>query len=318
MAALASRGGGQLWAITSYFNPAGYRRRLLNYHRFREGLEVPLACIEWSRDGHWELGPGNADILVRVSGGDVMWQKERLLNRLLSALPSRCTRVAWLDCDIVFREPGWGRQAASLLDEFPLIQLFRDVHYMPPEWESTGLVPEQATRTRHSLVSGIGPGRTVEECLVHPSPAQRPGTYNNGLAWAARRELVETHGLFDANIIGGGDRALSCAAYGAADHAVHWHHMGAHHEAHYRRWAEAFYQDVRGKVAFLGTEILHLWHGDARHRGLATRHAGLGAFDFDPLSDLALDCNGCWRWNSDKPAMHRFVRDYFASRQEDG
>ena len=26
---------GALWAITSYFNPAGYRRRLLNYRRFR-------------------------------------------------------------------------------------------------------------------------------------------------------------------------------------------------------------------------------------------------------------------------------------------
>jgi hypothetical protein len=41
-------------------------------------------------------------------------------------------------------------------------------------------------------------------------------------------------------------------------------------------------------------------------------------FQFDPFEDIAIDCQGVWRWNSDKREMHDYVRDYFASRMEDG
>jgi hypothetical protein len=42
------------------------------------------------------------------------------------------------------------------------------------------------------------------------------------------------------------------------------------------------------------------------------------AFAFDPSNDIALDPDGCWRWNSDKKPLHTFVRGYFESRNEDG
>jgi hypothetical protein len=42
----SARGAGGLWAITSYFNPMGYRRRLANDRVFRENLNVPLVTIE--------------------------------------------------------------------------------------------------------------------------------------------------------------------------------------------------------------------------------------------------------------------------------
>src|SRR5262245_37018879 len=68
-----------LWAITSYFNPARYRRKLQNYRVFRERLAVPLVTAELAFDG-FDLDAGDAEVLVRVRGGDVLWQKERLLN----------------------------------------------------------------------------------------------------------------------------------------------------------------------------------------------------------------------------------------------
>src|SRR5262245_42591250 len=82
--------GNRLWAITSYFNPAGYRNRRENYRLFRERLAVPLVTVEWARDGRFALGPEDAEVLVQVSGGDVLWQKERLLNVALRHLPDDC------------------------------------------------------------------------------------------------------------------------------------------------------------------------------------------------------------------------------------
>ena len=66
-----------MWAITSYFNPVGYRRRLSNYRTFRADLAVPLVAVELSFDGRFELTDDDADILIQLSGGAVLWQKDR-------------------------------------------------------------------------------------------------------------------------------------------------------------------------------------------------------------------------------------------------
>ena len=95
-----------LWAITSYFNPMRYGRRLANYRLFREHLPLPLITVELSFGGQeeFDLREGEADVLIQLRGQDVLWQKERLLNVGLGALPSECTKVVWFDCDVVFGE----------------------------------------------------------------------------------------------------------------------------------------------------------------------------------------------------------------------
>jgi hypothetical protein len=299
-----------LWAVTCYFNPMRYARRLENFRRFRARVGVPLVAVELGYDGQRHLGPDDADVCVHLPGLDVLWQKERLLNVAIAALPDACTLVAWLDCDVVFARDGWADRAAALLDRVPLVQLFREVRYQGPE----GTI----ARTRPSVVAGVAAGMPVERCLEHPSKDHRPGTYACGLAWAARRALVAEHGLYDENIIGGGDRAMVCAGYGCFEHEAEWHRLNDAQRRAYRAWAEPFHRAVRGMLAHLDEPIEHLWHGDVATRGFGARHDGLAAFDFDPKTDLRLDEHGGWRWATDKPALHRFVRDYFAARSEDG
>ena len=103
---------GDLWAITSYFNPLSYRRRRDNYRIFRDRLGVPLLTVELAYGPQFELGESDADILIQRRGGDVLWQKERLLNIALDALPGSCTKVAWIDCDVVFGEQDWPERAS--------------------------------------------------------------------------------------------------------------------------------------------------------------------------------------------------------------
>ncbi len=115
---------GELWAITSYFNPRRYRRRLANYRTFRRQLAVPLVTVEWSCDGVFELRASDADILIRRSSPDLLWQKERLLNLAVGAVPKHVERIAWLDCDVVFGRPDWWQAALQLLERVVLVQLF--------------------------------------------------------------------------------------------------------------------------------------------------------------------------------------------------
>ena len=115
-----------LWGITCYFNPAGYQNRLINYRLFRSRLNVPLVAVELSFTGEFELRADDAEILLQIAGGDVMWQKERLLNIALSALPRECDIVAWLDCDVIFASPTWADDARHALKDNLLVQLFNE------------------------------------------------------------------------------------------------------------------------------------------------------------------------------------------------
>src|SRR5262245_13466239 len=105
------------WAITSYFNPARYRKRHSNFQVFRKHLKAPLIAVELSYWEGFELQDEDADIVVRLHGGAVLWQKERLLNVALKALPETCRKVAWLDCDIIFQSDDWVGSAGRLLDD---------------------------------------------------------------------------------------------------------------------------------------------------------------------------------------------------------
>ena len=120
-----------LWAITANFNPCHYRTRLANFRTFRERLGVPLVAVELFYGGRAELEPADADILVRIPGKDVLWQKERLLNVALGVLPDACEAVAWVDCDIVFAAAGWDRRVLEALESAPVIQPFGTVYDLP-------------------------------------------------------------------------------------------------------------------------------------------------------------------------------------------
>jgi len=306
-----------LWAITSYFNPMHSRRRLLNFRTFRKRLNVPLVAVELSFGSDFELQEQDADILIQLRGGALLWQKERLLNLALRALPKDCRKVAWLDCDIVFGTADWAESASRLLDDFALIQMFKCAHYLSPRWTPAKDCTTEVEFTRPAAIFSISSGLPATVCVGQISNT-RDGSYAKGLAWAVRREIVDQHGFFDACIIGGGDTAMASAAKYCFDAVMKAHYMNERQRDRYMGWAKPFYETVRGEVGYLDAQIYHLWHGDYRNRRRAGRHEGLQQFQFDPFTDIAKDTNGCWRWATEKAEMHDYIRGYLSSRGEDG
>jgi hypothetical protein len=307
----------RLWAVTSYFNPAGYRRRRDNYRVFRDRLALPLATIELSFSGRFVLGPQDAELLIQIHGRDVLWQKERLLNWAIDALPAHCTQVALLDCDVVFVRPDWAAALSRRLDEVPLVQPFGTVHYPPPDVPCDSPLALAGDYTRPSVGSLVEQGLPMGPVLRH-FPARLPGIRSPGHALAARRDLLQEHGLFDAAIVGGGDGLLLAAALGHVHELIQVHVMNEAYAACYLAWSERFRRDVQGELGSVPGDLVHLWHGTMEDRRSPQRYHDLATFDYNPAEDIALDASGCWRWNSDKPAMHAYVRDYFDIRNEDG
>jgi hypothetical protein len=311
-------GGSQtLWAITSYFNPAGFRSRLVNYRTFRKHLTVPLVAVELSFNGRFELQPGDAEVLVQVAGGDVLWQKERLLNVAIRYLPDDCDAIAWLDCDIIFTADDWAASARAALDKFVMVHLFSELWMLAP-----GAGPDFPSWSSVAwILPGVGRSIARGEIRVSDmsvSDGPPASLQLQGYAWAARRALIERHGLYDARVGGGGDRAIICAGLGQFDYAVSTQMMNDRSAGHYRAWGDPFYAGVRGKIGYIDGRIFHLWHGAIPDRRYRERHIELAKYGFDPYTDIALDARGCWQWNSEKPGLHDYMRSYFASRNEDG
>lgn len=302
-----------LWAVTSYFNPLRYRRRLAAYREFRRRLQVPLLTVELGFDGVFELDASDADVLHRVSDGDVMWQKERLLNVAVSRLPAECSVVASMDCDVFFGSPGWQEEALSLCPRLPMVQAYTRLRHLRESWKpqdepASGVMLEQP---------GIG---HVEDRVerIENALSRRGGSASLGFGWIFSRELLTRHGAYDACITGGGDTAMVCAALGTPEIVVRLHAMNPNQERWYRRWAGGFHDAVRGRLGALSGDVYHVWHGDLENRLPRQRHLDMAPFGFDPATDISLSPQGAWRWSSDKPALHAHLRGYFAARREDG
>ncbi|HNX96320.1 MAG TPA: hypothetical protein PKK12_01440 [Candidatus Aminicenantes bacterium] len=340
--------------VTSYFNAGKFRSSKQNYLRFARSLAdsgIHLTTVECAfGDDPFDL-PSGPDVF-QVKGRDILWQKERLINLAVSRLPPEATKVAWLDCDILFTNRGWAKQASAMLDRFPVIQLFDRLIRLARDADA----PRGGERWRTSYAFA----------WRNPWMKLLPGTIrgrNPGMAWAARRSLLDRYGLYDRQILGSGDVLFASAVTGNFHSAIArgrplarvrsgTHLLGRKLEwldwipqlssldagadvevarknnspyvidkrqfAHFLRWAEPWWHEVRGKVGCVPGTIYHLWHGEKADRQYRSRGAILVRHDFDPATDVCLTKEGLLAWASDKPSLHREVVDYFRSRREDG
>jgi hypothetical protein len=311
----------KLWAITSYFNPAGFANRLKNYRVFRDRLQVPLATIELSFDGAFALKRDDADIVLQIPGSSIMWQKERLLNLILQELPAECEYVAWIDADVVFQSNDWATHTQEALKDHGWVHLFEQRLDLKPD-ESldevlTKNLPIDSGSTTYSMIYQRSIGKVSDEELTSPIPVLMKGM-TSGLAWASTREILNRHGFYDGCIFGGGDRVMLYAALGRFDFAEKINRMEGAFKQHYHQWATPFHQTIQGRVCNIPGVAIHQWHGSLKDRGYYERKAVLPSHEYDPFTDIHVNQEGIFDWASDKPDMHAEIAGYFASRKEDG
>jgi len=305
-----------MWAITAYYNPARFKTRLPNYRIFHANLATPLVTVELSFDGHFELTEKDADVLIQISGGAVLWQKERLLNLALKSVPRDVGSVAWIDGDVIFERTDWVDEAKKQLIDLNVVQLLSDQVDLKPEDHRTNFDYQHTPSSGHGVVSMISQNKFAQPDASATSGRARR-SFAWGLAWAARRQILEDHGLYDTMIVGGGTRALVSAMYGQFDEVIDAFQLNAARKEHYLRWAQPYHDAVGERVGYVPGRIFHLWHGDIENRNYAGRYRGLVDSNFEP-DDLEIGSNGAWQWARSKPELEKFLLNHFISRAEDG
>jgi hypothetical protein len=322
---------GSLWLISTYFNPLNWSSRRRNYDIFRRHLGANLLTVEWSPSGQFQLTDRDADRLIQISGGDLMWQKERLINIGLSHLPDDCEFVGWVDCDILFLDPLWQQKTCNLLTNHEVIQLYGDVEYLeagspiPTDFRSSLRRPSiiqawQSAENRDRFLEDQIRIRALAYSRPHYVPNDIQGS--TGFAWAAQRSWLEAMGgLPDRWIAGTGDTPCALAFLGCHEayaSVLDLCGLGNIRSDHLSVWSRLA-QVAPPRPSNLDGKILHLYHGELADRGYLRRLFTLVRSGFLPDEHLELAPGGAWRFNdAAPPGIRDLMAAYFASRREDG
>jgi hypothetical protein len=299
-----------LGVVTSYFNPCGFKVRADNFERFVlpiKEAEIPLVVVEACFEGGESLPASHGTL--QVAAKDVMWHKERLLDLGTGWLPSNCTKVAWVDADVIFENPDWAVETSSRLEHAVVVQPFAEAVRMSRDC----FAPQAGDDTFESFAA----------MFVNQPEALSHGKFelhgHTGFAWAARRDILARHGFYDACIAGSGDHLMAHAFAGDWESPCvsRIAGTGGPHRAHFRRWSKKLHADVGARLAFTPGRALHLWHGTIANRRYAQRNKELYQLAFDPRADLRISLSGCWEWASEKPELHAWAKRYFEERRED-
>ena len=294
-----------MWAITSYYNPEHYQSRLNNYKAFREKLNIPLLTIEHSFNGSFQLNPTDADILIQVSGGNILWQKERLLNLAITKIPKDTENIAWLDCDIFFENSDWYESAKLALEKANIVQLFSEVIYLKPN--ATSLNLEDIHERWEGLIHKISSAGNKIDWKI----------YSPGFAWAGKKKFLEEFGFYDAMIIGGGDSAMAFALYDQYELSKLHHQLNDMQYKHYLNWSIPFNKAIDKKINFVSGKIYHLWHGTLNNRQYFKRYDGLSKLEFNPFLDIKINEDGIWELRKEARDLKNYLIEYFKKRNED-
>jgi len=301
-----------LWVITTYFNPVGYKTKRRNFDAFMAGMRdagANVLLIELAfGDQPFEFEAGER--VIQVRGGGVMWQRERLLNIAAARLPDSCRKVAWIDADVLFEEPDWPRLTSEALDQHVVVQLFSHAIRLNRDNRE-----DETTTADESFASCF---RRNPALSANPSFSRHGHT---GYAWAARRELFEQCGVYDACLTGSNDHLMAHVFAGASMQTqciANTIGPSLPYAEQFVRWARQAARLVRRQLGVVPGTIRHLWHGDVADRRYWELDQEFRMMDFDPDRHLRIGENGLWEWADAPPSMKAWASRLFETRNEDG
>lgn len=174
---------------------------------------------------------------------------------------------------------------------------------------------EDSTREAYGATSGGGGGDDGASSLLTTN-GTRKYYWHPGYAWAFTRHALETlGGLFEYNIVGGGDYVVAQALIGDVRRAVY---AGASTE--YVALAEAFAERAARLHRNMGNvpgTVVHHFHGPKTRRKYKERNVILQKAHYNPLRDVYHDTQGVLALRPDATDLRRDLRSYFQERSDD-
>lgn len=233
-----------------------------------------------------------------------IWIKESMINLGVKyLLPRSWQYLAWVDCDVFFKNPNWALDTLHELQHRPIIQPWQDCIDLGPRGE----ILEVHRSFGYIIANHIRRQRKPGEPYRFGHP---------GFAWATRRDFWEaTQGLMDFAILGSGDHHMATALVNEVDTSVH-NRMSSGFKRKCHEWQKKAFRACQGNVGYLPNIIEHRFHGSKKKRYYRERWEILVQHGYDPYEHLSYDSQGLVKLLNQEP-LERAIHDYNLSREED-
>jgi hypothetical protein len=259
------------------------------------------------------------DQLVQLVDTSMIWQKERIFNLCLKWLPDECTKIVWLDCDVLFDNPSWIYETSTLLNHHVVVQPYFQNFRLPATIKSI----EYGLDTDKFWL-GLG-DETRADGEIHAYFRRKHGLWgwdHPGYACGFQRKVLEQHGLYDRCIAGSSDQLIYKAVVGD------YYNEGLIDKkytpescAYYREWAIPFHNAVNSNFNFVRhSNLFHLYHGRPDHRQYQSRLFVLkNEFNFNHEKDIEIDpTTGLFRFATKAaPRLKEYLTRYYKNRRDD-
>lgn len=284
-----------LGLVIPYFEARDYPLRRTNLSRCvdcikDEGLENWL-IVECLFDGNESRLPDYGEHHITLHG-DVMWQKERLVWIGFSRLMDSCDNLAMCDADTVFDTHGWSERIESALQKYAAVQNCSIYHQKFFDIDRSG----------HSA-------------MYHYLKTGQMVSKRCGGSWSFRRDLLRETQILQYCIVGGGDNPWS---YAAVDPKLIVNStLYRYYSNSFRKllvdWVQRFHDTAKqlGGLGCVEQTATTLAHGTLEGRDYCNRHKGMMCYE--PRDVVALPGQPFF-WATDKPALHKYVRNYLEGR----
>lgn len=290
-------------------NTSRYHSRYRLYRRWAEHMEglphVKAYTVEAAfGDRHHEVTEVGHLRHHQVRTRSEIWCKESLINLgVRHLLPTSWRYVAWVDCDVEFRDPSWALETMHQLQHFAVVQPWQNALDLGPHGN--------VMQTFSSFGYRYQQGGQMQAKATDPYP------YGHcGFAWACTRAFWEAAGgLVDHAILGSADHHMAWACVGKVEQTIYGG-ISVGYGRRLREWQARASRASRGEVGYVPGRIEHSFHGAKRKRGYQTRWQILLRHGYDPDRDLVHDEQGLVQLVG-KHGLEREIAKYNLSRHED-
>lgn len=307
--------------ISCYFNPQKSPYRTKAFRIFYESIKHLnhhiVECV--IGDGQPELHdivPSKNRKTVYTS--NLLWHKETLLNNLISELPEKYKYVFWLDADIILTNKNWLPEAVEKLQYCTIVQPFEYCFHLEQDEIKPGNFIQNNIENikQFASIPKLKHPKVWRSFCANWVDKRHVAISNNydehghvGMAWGAKREILEKVPLYDKALIGGADHIIAHAAVGQIVHnCISKSFIEDLDDI--KTWSYKFHFETMGLVGYVKSDLYHIWHGEIENRQYLKR-----IIDFTPKAKniIQKDENGLYV-TDDKNTLNYMSR-YFLTRE---